>query len=78
MQGYLCGFAAEIRLEAAARGEELPETEVRDQAVRLLSEMVGAMVLARAVHQANPTLSDEILESSRRNLFSDPAAERTG
>jgi TetR/AcrR family transcriptional regulator, transcriptional repressor for nem operon len=40
----------------------------RTKALRTLSEMVGAMVLARGVGQANPSLSDEILAATRRGL----------
>jgi TetR/AcrR family transcriptional repressor of nem operon len=41
----------------------------RELAIQLMSELVGAVILARAVAQANPPLSDEILRASRRNLF---------
>jgi TetR/AcrR family transcriptional repressor of nem operon len=40
----------------------------RDRAIQLMSELVGAVILARAVAQANPSLSDEVLRVSRRNL----------
>jgi len=33
----------------------------RELAIQLMSELVGAVILARAVAQANPPLSDEIL-----------------
>jgi len=38
----------------------------RARAVRLWSEMVGALVLSRAVADADPELSEEILAASRR------------
>ncbi len=44
------------------------EPAAREQAVRTLSEMVGALVLSRAVADANPALSDELLETSRRRF----------
>jgi len=41
----------------------------RERAIQLVSELVGAVILARAVAHANPTLSDQILQVSRRNLL---------
>jgi TetR/AcrR family transcriptional regulator, transcriptional repressor for nem operon len=41
----------------------------REEAVQLLSEMVGAVILARAVADADPSLSDEILQANRRKLL---------
>ena len=38
-------------------------TAARERAVQMLSELVGTVILARAVAQANPSLSDEILEA---------------
>ncbi len=40
----------------------------RERAIQLLSELVGAIVLARAVAQANLSLSDEILEAVSTGL----------
>jgi TetR/AcrR family transcriptional repressor of nem operon len=40
----------------------------RQEAVRTYSEIVGAMVLSRAVAAADPALSQEILETSRKAL----------
>lgn len=51
-----------------ARPEESPE-EVREQAVVLWCELVGAVVLARAVARANPALSEEILEAARHKIL---------
>jgi TetR/AcrR family transcriptional repressor of nem operon len=41
----------------------------RERAVQLMSELLGAVILARAVAHANPSLSDEILEVTRRNIL---------
>jgi TetR/AcrR family transcriptional regulator, transcriptional repressor for nem operon len=41
----------------------------RERAIQLLSELVGAVILARAVAHANPSLSDQILQVSRRNFL---------
>jgi TetR/AcrR family transcriptional regulator, transcriptional repressor for nem operon len=43
----------------------------RARALRTLSEMVGALVLARAVAEAAPALSDELLAASRSGLAGD-------
>ena len=43
-------------------GEITPQ-EARDRAVLLLSRLVGAMALARAVRHVQPELSDEILRT---------------
>jgi TetR/AcrR family transcriptional repressor of nem operon len=46
----------------------------REHAILLLAELVGAIILARAVDQANPSLSEDILRTSRRNLAKKPSA----
>ncbi|MCS7480399.1 TetR/AcrR family transcriptional regulator [Umezawaea endophytica] len=66
VEGYLTGFAAEFLREAEEEGHELAPSEARRKAVRLLSEMVGALMLARAVRHVEPELSDEILRAGRR------------
>jgi TetR/AcrR family transcriptional repressor of nem operon len=65
VQGYLTGFTAEFLREAEDEGYELDPDEARHKAIRLLSEMVGAMMLARAVRHVEPELSDEILRTGR-------------
>ncbi len=45
----------------AENQDDLPAS-ARERAVHLLSELVGAIILARAVAQANQSFSDEILE----------------
>jgi TetR/AcrR family transcriptional repressor of nem operon len=47
--------------------EDMPAS-ARERAVHLLSELVGAIMLARAVAQANPTLSGEILAAASTGL----------
>ncbi|MCW8102548.1 TetR/AcrR family transcriptional regulator [Streptomyces tauricus] len=65
VEGYLTGFAAELLREAEEKGEKLDPGEARRRAMRLLSEMVGALMLARAVRHVEPELSDEILRTGR-------------
>jgi TetR/AcrR family transcriptional repressor of nem operon len=66
VEGYLAGFAAELAHEQD--GEITPQ-QARDRAVLLLSRLVGAMVLARAVRRVQPELSDEILRTCRAHAL---------
>jgi len=49
-------------------GTEPTAAEARRQAVALFSQMVGAVIVSRAVAEADPALSDEILTANRRQL----------
>lgn len=69
VEGYLTGFAAEFLREAEEKGYELDPGEARRKAMRLLGEMVGALVLARAVRRVEPELSDEILRTARSHAL---------
>jgi TetR/AcrR family transcriptional repressor of nem operon len=70
VEGYVAGFGAAMELEAAD-ADALDPAETRDRSIALLSTIVGAMALSRAVHRADPDLSDEILEATRRRLERD-------
>jgi TetR/AcrR family transcriptional repressor of nem operon len=65
VEGYLAGFTAEFLREAEDDGRELDPEEARHRAIRLLSELVGAVVIARAVRRVQLELSDEILQAGR-------------
>jgi TetR/AcrR family transcriptional repressor of nem operon len=56
------GIDEELNLLARHLGES------RERAAQLLSQMVGAVILARSVADANPTLSDEILCANQSKL----------
>ncbi len=43
--------------------------KLRERALRTWSELVGALVLSRAVAGASPTLAEEVLEATRRNVM---------
>lgn len=64
---YADGLEAMIEAfaEALVRSGQVAAREARTQAVRKLSELVGALTLARAVRTAEPKLSNEILRASR-------------
>ncbi len=56
---YLAGVEALVR-----RSEpDLPAAAARAKAIASVSAMVGGMIMARATAQAQPALSDEILET---------------
>ncbi|GAA0895170.1 TetR/AcrR family transcriptional regulator [Streptomyces asiaticus] len=62
VEGYLTSFAEEFAREHEG---EITSQEARERAVLLLSRLVGAMALARAVSRVQPELSDEILRTCR-------------
>jgi TetR/AcrR family transcriptional repressor of nem operon len=43
--------------------------QARQEAIAVLSGLVGAMVLSRAVRKSDPRLSDELLSAARKRLF---------
>lgn len=68
VRGYIEGFDAALQLEATERGETLDPDEARRRSITLLTEIVGAIVLSRAIRLAEPDLSDEILAVSRQRV----------
>jgi TetR/AcrR family transcriptional regulator, transcriptional repressor for nem operon len=65
----LTGLVAEQRAESRDTGE------ARREAIAFYSEMVGALILSRAVAGANPQLGEEILNASRQMLLRDFALD---
>lgn len=51
---------------------------LREQAISLYSQMVGALVLSRAVAGPAPALADEVMQSNRRNLLAHFGKPRSG
>ncbi|KDO99533.1 hypothetical protein MAV3388_11295 [Mycobacterium avium subsp. hominissuis 3388] len=68
LQGYIGAFADLLRVSARQRGTKLDARRAREQAIGLFSQMVGAQLIARAVAQADPGLSDEVLSSNSKAL----------
>jgi len=65
------GLRAQLSLTArvlAARGRRRKAEQAHQEALRTYSEIVGALVLSRAVKDADPALSKEILAASRKHL----------
>jgi TetR/AcrR family transcriptional repressor of nem operon len=66
---YAEGLAANLdRLTRTVHTPGLSEGERRARAIALFSEMAGALLLSRAVADADPALADEILDSARTDL----------
>jgi TetR/AcrR family transcriptional regulator, transcriptional repressor for nem operon len=60
------GIEAYLEIFAARMGGD--KREARQRAVALLSEIVGALLLSRAVKKSQPKLSDELLSSVRKQI----------
>ncbi|MFF1834770.1 TetR/AcrR family transcriptional regulator [Streptomyces sp. NPDC058231] len=68
---YAKGLAANLdRFTQIVQAVGLDGGERRARAIALFSEMAGALLLSRAVADADPALSDEILRSARADLRS--------
>jgi hypothetical protein len=65
----LISILAGLIAEAPSNPGKPDRRTLREQAISLCSQMVGALVLSRAVAEPAPALADEVLESSRRNLL---------
>lgn len=63
---FVKGLETYLDIIAAQMGGD--EEEARQQAIALFSGLVGAMMLSRAVKKSDPTLSDELLSSTRKTL----------
>ncbi|MFD4639474.1 TetR family transcriptional regulator [Lentzea sp. NPDC058436] len=68
LDGYFAAITEMLLDRARQSGEEITPAEARERAVALFSQMVGALMLSRAVADADPALSDEVLAVNRRRL----------
>jgi TetR/AcrR family transcriptional repressor of nem operon len=68
LDGYFATITDMLLERARQSGTELTPAEARERAVALFSQMVGALVLSRAIAGAAPDLSDEVLTVNRRRL----------
>ncbi|WP_224366685.1 TetR/AcrR family transcriptional regulator [Hyalangium versicolor] len=66
--GEVFGLIAAHLAKAAPDKRKAGEGVPRERAIQMMSEVVGAVILARAVAAADPELSAEILEANRRRL----------
>ncbi len=60
--------AALLEKELAGKARKGRPAQRRARALQLISGLIGALALARAVADADPALSDEILAANRRGL----------
>jgi TetR/AcrR family transcriptional regulator, transcriptional repressor for nem operon len=63
IEEVVSALAGHIHKESAVK-----KSRAREQALQMLSELVGALVLSRAVARGNPELSAELLTASRHKL----------
>jgi TetR/AcrR family transcriptional repressor of nem operon len=67
---YARGLAAYLdRLESMVAAEGATSEQTRRDAIATLSQMVGALVLSRAIAGADPAFADEILDAGRHTLL---------
>ncbi|UEP36878.1 TetR/AcrR family transcriptional regulator [Burkholderia ambifaria] len=70
---YAHGVAGYLdRLERLVAMEGAAAADTRRDAIAVFSQMVGALVLSRAVAGTDPALADEILDAGRRALAGQP------
>jgi len=68
LHGYLSAIT-DLFVAIADKPEQDRDREhARESAIGVFSEMVGALVLARATATADPALSNEVISSTRRRL----------
>ena len=67
---YLEIFEKNLSIAGKRAGTQPPVSaeEIRAKSMRVLSEIVGAMLLSRSVLKSNPGLSEEILKASREGI----------
>jgi TetR/AcrR family transcriptional repressor of nem operon len=68
LQGYIAAFSDLIRDSAKQTDVKLDPRRAREQAIAMFSQLVGAQLIARAVAQADPSLSDEVLTATGKAL----------
>lgn len=68
LDGYFDAIAAMLIEYGSESGTEISPAEAREQAVALFSQMVGALLLSRAIVDVAPDLSDEVLVANRNRL----------
>lgn len=68
LQGYLAAITDLLRDRARQTNTKLDPRRAREQAIALFSQLVGAQLIARAIVQADPELSDEVLTSNSKEL----------
>jgi len=68
LDDYFDTIAAMVIEDGRESGTEVTPAEARKQAVALFSQMVGALLVSRAIVDVAPDLSDEVLGANRSRL----------
>jgi TetR/AcrR family transcriptional repressor of nem operon len=68
LQGYIAAITELLRGSAKQSNAKLDPRRAREQAIALFSQFVGAHLIARAIAQADPELSDEVLTANSKEL----------
>lgn len=68
LQGYIAAISDLLRDSAKQTESKLGQRKAREQAIALFSQLVGAQLIARAIVQADPELSDEVLTANSKEL----------
>ena len=68
LQGYITAITDLLRDSAKQADAKLDPRRAREQAIALFSQLVGAQLIARAIAQADPELSDEVLAANSKEL----------
>lgn len=69
LDGYLNAITDLLLSSAEQSGDALDPAHAREAAIALFSQMVGTLVISRAVAAACPELSDDIIASNRQALL---------
>lgn len=68
LQGYIAAITDLLRGGAKQTETKLDPRNAREQAIALFSQLVGAQLIARAIAEADPELSDEVLTANNKQL----------
>lgn len=68
LEGYITAITELLLGMAHQSKTELEPATARDEAIAMFSQMVGALVLSRAVAEASPGLSDEVIATNHKQL----------
>lgn len=68
LDGFFSAITQMVLENAAQSGTDLNAEQAREQAIALFSQMVGALVISRAVAKSSPELADEILKANNTRL----------
>lgn len=68
LEGYIAAITDLLRGSAKQADAKLDPRRAREQAIALFSQLVGAQLIARAIAQADPDLSDEVLTANSKEL----------